>query len=189
MMPEPSKPSPNAPETPANWLSVRAAALALGVSEKTVRKRIAAGELPARRVSQNRGGMAYLVALESETETEVETPETEANRNGSEKTPFQGASEPETEREANRKRDGSETEVELLRESLASERAQVAFLRGVIEGLQQSEATTKAALREALRAMPKQLSAGDSSARIEATGAQTGVSLDSIGDFLENLER
>ncbi len=181
LMPDATKTPANPPKPAENWVSVRVAAAALGVSEKTVRKRIAAGELTARRVSQNRGGMAYLVALESETETEVESPETEAkwNRNGSEKTPFrvQTASEPETEREANRKRDGSrngtETEVELLRDSLASERAQVAFLRSTVEQLQRDGAETRAALREALKLAPKALSAGESSttdksARIEA---------------------
>ena len=54
---------------------------------------------------------------------------------------------------------------EPARRELAPDRetelkGEIAFLRGLVESLTQSEAQTKAALREALKAMPKQLTAG-----------------------------
>lgn len=59
--------------------------------------------------------------------------------------------------------DRREIEVEL-RAQLVREREFSAVLKSQLEAVTQSEAQTKAALREALRAMPKQLTAGTSSA-------------------------
>ncbi len=47
-------------------------------------------------------------------------------------------------------------------EFLSHLKSENAFLRAQLEAMTQSEAQTKAALREALKAMPKQLTAGDS---------------------------
>jgi hypothetical protein len=63
---------------------------------------------------------------------------------------------------------GRKVEIEL-RAQLAREREFCDLLKSQLEAVTQSEAQTKAALREALRAMPKQLTAGDAPA--SANGA------------------
>jgi hypothetical protein len=101
--------------------------------------------------------------------------------------------------------DSSDRET-LLRDSLANERTQTAFLRATIEQLQRDGAETRAALREALKLAPKAITAGaaESSdaaamdARSDATGSkptkgapnapessETGLSYGDIADWLE----
>ena len=55
--------------------------------------------------------------------------------------------------------------------SLAQSREEILFLRGLVEQHQRSEAELRAALRKALDAMPKAITAGDESAPIEAATA------------------
>lgn len=58
--------APDAPESPAKaeeWLSVALAAARLGISTKTLRKRMARGEVAVRRVVLARGGAAYEVEM------------------------------------------------------------------------------------------------------------------------------
>ncbi len=69
-------------------------------------------------------------------------------------------------------------EVELLRVQLDSARAEATrerefsqLLKSQLEAVTQSEAQTKAALREALKAMPKQLEAGTNAAPEIGQGA------------------
>jgi hypothetical protein len=52
------------------------------------------------------------------------------------------------------------TDLERERQERTRDAEQIQFLRAMVEGLQQSEAQTKAALREALKAMPKALTTG-----------------------------
>jgi hypothetical protein len=52
-------------------------------------------------------------------------------------------------------------DLERERQERMRDAEQIQFLRAMVEGVQQSEAQTKAALREALKAMPKALTAGD----------------------------
>ena len=127
----------------------------MNLSEKTVRKRIVTGQIEAKRVPQKRGGISYLVALETEIETELLEAETEAERK-----PASVKRQTETELlKSKRKRDGSETEVEMLRATVERDTSEISFLRGVIEQLQRDGAETRAALREALKS-PKQLTSG-----------------------------
>jgi hypothetical protein len=169
--PTPERP-PNGHESPANWISVSQASAALNVSEKTVRKRIKTGEMEAKRVPQKRGGISYLVSLETETEVEVE-PEPERNRKGSNN----GFIKPETPTEPERKRGGSETELEMVREQLQRERELNAFFRLQIEEGNRNAAELRAALRKALEAMPKAITSGAAETAPEATTA-TAISPD-----------
>lgn len=186
MTPDTPQHSPESPASGAVWLSVAQASAALNVSEKTVRKRIKTGEIAAQRVPQKRGGISYLVALETETEVEVE-PEAKRNRNGSNNGFLKPLlpTEPEakwkrdgTEMEPKRKRSGSETEVELLRATVERDASEISFLRGVIEQLQRDGAETRAALREALKA-PRQLTSGTTPTAPEAATA-TAISPDEV---------
>jgi hypothetical protein len=68
-------PTSNTPQRPQNdeeWLSVADAAGRLGISTKTLRKRMAGGEVAFRRVVLARGGAAYEVEMESGLESEME---------------------------------------------------------------------------------------------------------------------
>ncbi len=58
--------------------------------------------------------------------------------------------------------------------SLAQSREEILFLRGLVEQRERDAAELRAALREALKAMPKAITAGNESAPIEAAqGAQS----------------
>jgi len=64
-------------ETPGEWLTVSQAAAALGISEKTLRKRIHAGEVKGEKAALEGGGMAWRVYLEGDRAGSV--PEAERN--------------------------------------------------------------------------------------------------------------
>jgi hypothetical protein len=98
-----------------------------------------------------------------------------------------------------------EVEVEL-RAQLAREREFSAILKSQLEAVTQSEAQTKAALREALRVMPKQLTTGtpetpereqsgaaNNVPSVTTESAQTPTKRDgaalSYGDIADELER
>jgi hypothetical protein len=147
-----------APESPAKWVSTARAAAALGVSERTVLRRAAAGKLESRRETTARG-VVVVVALDS-----ADVP-TGADTQTMLKTPQNGAEVPTGA-------DGADIGADTrLMAHLSDENR---FLRGVIEQLQRDGAETRAALREALKA-PRQLTAGtstpdDEAARMEAHG-------------------
>jgi hypothetical protein len=155
MTPDATTTAPESLETPARWVSVAQASAALNLSEKTVRKRIATGHLESKRVPQKRGGISYLVALETETETELLEAGTEAERK-----PASVKGQTETEvLHSKRNRNGSGTELEMLHATVERDASEISFLRGVIEQLQRDGAETRASLREALKA-PRQLTTG-----------------------------
>ncbi len=161
-----------------DYLTVSQAAARLGVSERTLLKRIKGGEIEAEKRPVKGGGMAWRVLLNpdragSTTEAEWKN-EPEARRKSFES---ESASEwkrtgtgTETAPEVSEPRAGSGTEARLV-ERLESE---VVFLRSMLEARERDAAELRAALREALRAMPKQLTAGNETALIEAAqGAQS----------------
>jgi len=183
----------DAPKVPANreeWLSVSEAAGRLGISTKTLRKRMARGEVAFRRVVLARGGAAYEVEMESEMERSKPMFQTDASkfqsdfqterkngrngsrfgsRNGTPSSVNRSVLETEVEHSKPTSKTVSkptlemEREVARLRADLEHEREGAAFLRGVIEQLQRDGAETRSALREALKLAPKQLAAGESS--------------------------
>ncbi len=168
MTPDATATAPNVPESPAKWVSVSQAVALLGISEKTVRKRIASGQLEAKRVPQKRGGISYLVALETEAETELLEAETEAERK-----PASVKAQTETEvLRAERKRDGtrngSGTELEMLREQLLRERELNAFFRLQIEEGNRNAAELRSALRKSLDNAPRQLTVGSAASETQA---------------------
>ncbi len=61
--PTPERP-PNGHESPAKWVSVAQASAALNVSEKTLLRRIKAGQIEARKEPLAAGGMAWRVHLD-----------------------------------------------------------------------------------------------------------------------------
>jgi hypothetical protein len=162
--------NPNdAPDTSPDarqWLPVAAAAARLGVSTKTLRKRLAGGQLRFRRVALARGGMAYEVEVEGSISAFVPTSTPPNKPNGGrrvftlEKGEVEGSispSKPTPKSSISPSKPAGE--VELLRDALTREREQVTFLRGLVEQRDRSEAELRAALREALKLAPKQLAA------------------------------
>jgi hypothetical protein len=162
MTPNARKDAPETPETPAKWLPVAAAAARLGISTKTLRRRMADGEIESRRVPQKRGGIAYQVALEVDTEVD-----TKGKRDGSEmdtetELPREKRPEVDTETEAKWTRKGSEVEVALLRESLAREREVSNAFREQLLDANRNAAELRSALRKALDVAPRQLTGASS---------------------------
>ncbi len=176
--------APDLPEY-SDLLTVPQAAAALGISERTLRKRIKAGEIEARKYSMPGGGLSWRVSLPdrtgSGTETEPEAErkiEPEANRKhferetiaerkraGSEVESAPEISEPRTG-SGTEDRTGSAPEAESTPEySRQIERleSEVLFLRGLVEQRDRDAAEMRAALREALRSMPKAIEAGSQS--------------------------
>ncbi len=173
----------------AETLTLSQAAARLGISEKTLRKRIAAGTVEAEKVPLEGGGIGWAVHLARDvSERDGNAPEvaTEAERNiapearrksfesesaterkraGSETvnapevTVTRAGSAPEVATESEAARVLAETEAAFLREALEVSRANEAFLRGLIEQRDRDAAELRAALREALRAMPKAIEA------------------------------
>ena len=165
-------PTPNEPTTGTDdggaaplWVSVAAAAAALGISSKTVWRRARAGELTARKVAGERGGKVWEIALNPSGQTDRPTgqarPDTERPND---------AQTPEIEREASgqTERPPSGQAAKASGQSVSDEAGAAAqftahlveenrFLRATVEQLQRDGAEVRAALREALRAMPKAL--------------------------------
>lgn len=169
-------------ESRGQWLTTGAAAAALGVAPKTVRRRIERGELEARKAAREGGGVGWLVLIggevDSETPIEADTKRTRnAHRNGQPRRQSERVMDSETPIETDKgaERKGHETPIEKdsvnEAERVSDLRDEVKFLRGVIEQLQRDGAETRAALREALKSKTPQLTAGDAAPiATEATG-------------------
>lgn len=142
----------------AQWLTTSQAAAALHVTPKTVRRRIERGELEARKVARDGGGIGWRVCIGDETlvvtdtEKDTERP-SKGTRNAQRKGQAERVTDTETPSEADivkdmgveRKGHGKDTD---LTEHLLAE---VAFLRATVEQLQRDGAETRAALRAALK--------------------------------------
>jgi hypothetical protein len=152
----------------SKWVSTATAAAHFGVSERTVLRRAAAGKLESRKEITPRG-LVVVVALETEeVPTGADIVRTGADTQSTLKTPQNASEVPTGADGADRGADTTLT-AHLLEENR--------FLRATVEQHQRSEAELRQSLREALRAMPKQLTAGtpapdDQPARIEASGPQ-----------------
>ena len=162
------------------WLTTSQASARLDVAAKTVRRRIERGELEARKSAREGGGVGWLVWIRDECETDNETPiETDKGRerNGQPRRQIERETDNETPIEADKgaERNAHETDSDRDSERVSDLRDEVKFLRGVIEQLQRDGAETRAALREALKSAPKQLTAGDSSAIEPRGGPQTSA--------------
>jgi hypothetical protein len=180
------------------YLTVSQAAARLGLSERTVRKRIKTGEIEAEKRPLDGGGLAWHVHLSparagSEPEAQRKN-EPEARRK-----PFESESASERNRagsatenapEVSEPRAGSTPEAGLLdqlKEENAFLRSQVEAWRLQAEAANRTASETSAALRKALDAMPKALASGstptgekttrenDLQAPQTASGDQTGA--------------
>lgn len=160
------------------WLSTSKAAAALGVSERTIQRRAAKGKVEARKVTGD-DGEKWEVLLEVPevpptvtTGAAIVTPQVPTgddthNERESVQVPPQIGDSVGTVPTGDDTVPPHQTRPEMeaeLRAQLEREREQVMFLRGLVEQRDRDAAELRAALREALRAMPKQLSAGDASA-------------------------
>jgi len=210
-MAPPTSNAPERDETPEKWLSVAAAARRLELSERTIQRRAARGELDARTVSDEQGKRLLI-------RFEVPTP----NDRGADKLPT-GADNLTTHIHAQRGEaaDNSPLAADKLPTPNDTSFAghlleENRFLRGVIEQLQRDGAEVRAALRKALELAPKQLAApspvqpderardapqrvqngkvdihGPNALKVTKTGGNGGESLSygDIADALEALEK
>jgi hypothetical protein len=147
------------------WLTVPQASAVLLVSEKTVRRRIKAGELPARKESLDGGGNRWIVQVDTGLDTR-RNPVGQRNGHAHAQTETGLDNALDTLGTDMDKRAGTGLDIAVadrreieaeLRAQLVREREFSATLKSQLEAVTQSEAQTKAALREALRAMPKAL--------------------------------
>lgn len=151
-MPAEQTNAPQASDSPAVWLPVVVVAARLGLSERTVQRRARRGELEAREVSDEQG-KRLLIRLDLPTPVHAQS----------------GEAADILARPADKLPSGADTSLtaHLIEENR--------FLRATVEQHQRSEAELRAALREALKAQPKQLSQGtNESARNAPQRAQTG---------------
>ncbi len=169
-----------------NWCSLAEAAVQLSVSEKTLRRRIKAGEIEAEKVPIEGGGLAWRVHLESNALDNVpeaqwpnatHVPEVvpEAQRTMIERessaldtrTQTQRPNAPEgsdtrARSRAGHNQSGDNSElIELLRERLALADARERQMNLQIEAANQQAATATAALREYLKVQAKALPSGE----------------------------
>jgi hypothetical protein len=210
MTPNDRKDAPDALESAQVWISCAAAAAVLGVSSRAIQKRAARGSLKARKVE--RGGVSVW---------EIDGRELGANQGANmDASIASNGREPanllpkvdanivpphvQIDREQGANMDasigGSGANLREMDASIAPDFAaryvehlekENDFLRRALEGAQQSEAMTKAALREALKAMPKQLTSGGGGGDLqqvatekrarEAISGQNGTELEQVG--------
>lgn len=139
----------------SEWVSTAKAAAALGVSERTVLRRAAAGKLESRKETTSRG-VAVIVALDTD---KVPTgADRGADIQSTLKTPQNGL-------QVRTGGDGGATGADARLLAHLSEENR--FLRSTIEQLQRDGAETRAALREALKMAPKALTTGGAAATVE----------------------
>jgi hypothetical protein len=189
--------SPEAPEIARVWLSVNEAAAACGVSTKTLRRRMAAGAVNFRRVTLARGGAAYEVEMDSVLDSSKPMFQTgvQTDRKMSKPTSHKGyissgvlnVKSPILGTGLEVEMDISKTVSKPMPEmskpvSISSEREtelkeEISFLRGIVESDRRDMAELRAALREALKAMPKQLTAGSAAGEIQ-TAPESPISSD-----------
>lgn len=171
------------------WIDATEAARRLGISARAVQKRCAAGKTTARRITTPQGVRWELDARELGREPANQTNEQGANQRteGHEVGSFDPQNN--TNRHANQRTERREptnqanTQDDDLRELLARERENAAFLRGVIEQLQRDAIELRAIARDALKVAPRQIAQGtDETARDAPELAKKSESVNHLGD-------
>lgn len=153
--------TPTPPDTSQpQVLGVAAAARLLGVSARTVQRRCHAGKINARRVLSEFGEQWEIERSEVEkAQVEATTaPPTDAATPPRHVAPV-SQPQPDNIHRKISPVEGSESEG-LAARYIARLETENDFLRATVEQHQRSEAELRAALREALKAQPKQLTAG-----------------------------
>lgn len=144
-------------------LTINQAAARLGISERTVRKRIKAGEIKADKEPRESGGTVWHVWLDAEavgSAPEVSNREPEARRKENEL----NGSAPEVVTEDFQARAGNvptASDRQPDAAHVAHLESEVLFLRSLIEQRDRDAAELRAALRKALEVMPKALTSGE----------------------------
>jgi hypothetical protein len=144
-----------------DFVTVTDAAKILGVSPRSVQRRCKAGTLGARRL-ETKFGEAWEVdrAQVEKAASEAATPPQKSR----DETPDTAPTEP---------RHVAPAEGDLAARYVARLETENDFLRATVEQHQRSEAELRAALREALKAAPRQLTAGTIEVPLIATEAAT----------------
>jgi hypothetical protein len=173
-------------ETGGNWLSIAQACQLFGVSDRTVKRRIEAGEIQSKLENLPRGGVRRLVLVDEreghvrdKTARDVRDTEGTSARDTSkretqterDKTDERAGRAGQTERDAR----GTNGEVELLRATVERDREEIQFLRNVVEAQQRDAAELRQSLKKALEIAPRQLMQGNApdAARNAQNGEQT----------------
>lgn len=152
------------------WAPIDKAARALGVSARTLKRRVALGVVTSklekgRRLVAVPAGSVPIGTLVPQNGTVG--PVTKGQTEGQQGQVSQGHAGTE-----------GPNGLALLVEQRDRDRAEIAFLRGIVEQHQRSEAELRQSLREALRAMPKAITAGQhspSSVENAQNGPQDGA--------------
>ena len=155
-------------ETGANWIGVREASALSGVSVRALQKRAARGSLNARKVESDgvevwefdRSDLGASIGANMDTSK----PKTDAATDALPARPdAQNVSKVDTSNGANMDASNSNNgraQTDLTARLLTQLETENMFLRATVEQLQRDGAETRAALREALKLAPKQLTAG-----------------------------
>jgi hypothetical protein len=162
----------------SDYLTVSQYAALIGVSEKTARKRITRGDVKAERVALPGGGWSWhvyperLEAVGNRLEVQSESESDQTNERLESVTVAVGtlptAKVPTVPTDA-------------MAELLVQSREEILFLRGLVEQRDRDAAELRAALRSALNAMPKAITAGNESTPIEASQARGSTPDDQTG--------
>jgi hypothetical protein len=175
-------------ETGANWLSIAQACQLFGVSDRTVKRRIEAGEIQSKLENLPRGGVRRLVLVDERAGHERD--KTARDVRDTKGTSARDTSKRETQtvrdktderagRAGQTVRDtrGTNGEVELLHATVERDRdrEEIRFLRNVIEAQQRDAAELRQSLKKALEIAPRHLTAGSApdAARNGQDGEQT----------------
>jgi hypothetical protein len=139
------------PKRDDEWLTVAQAAQIEGVSSRAIQRRAAAGRYQARRIETAKGEQWEINAAtlkraptQQGDDRDGKTDDTDANRDAQ-----RDDRDPPTRESGN----VATQQVERLEK-------EVEFLRGLVEQHQRAEAELRAALRETLKAMPRELTTG-----------------------------
>jgi hypothetical protein len=163
--------TPTSNDTGLQWLCVSEVAARLRVSERTVRRRCESGQLAARRVASSSGLLWQIDP--SKLRTGADRPADTADIGADTQNGTGKQNTPEGADTAAKVRTGAAIAADSLTAHLLEENRRLWL---ALEAAQQSEAVTKAALREALKLAPKQLAQGDDEgARIGAEREQSGA--------------
>jgi hypothetical protein len=171
------------------WIDTVTAAAILGVSERAVQRRCKSGKIAARRVPTPTGQQWQIdrAALDIATQSddgadtndiqsddtddtqnrEVTTPTTHQTTETTPKAPtLPTVTTPEAPTPTTAPTQGTDAnltafQLEAARREVEAKAEEIRFLRGLVEQRDRDAAELRAALREALKAMPKQLTTGE----------------------------
>ncbi len=175
-------PTPNELTTGAAWLSASDAAARAGISKRAMQKRAASGKIGARKIGTGAAAQWEIDGRELDANLGANLG---ANREpiGREPGANLGAIERETGCELRTDRCEPGANLGANREPIGRElsgareaelKEEITFLRGIVESDRRDMAELRAALREALKAMPKQLNAAPLDAATSPPGAASG---------------